>query len=93
MKVRTERRHDSPDLNLNARNKTKNKSASCKHAGAGSQNCGLSSEKKNSRISNSDFVVRKVQSSKIHFYTVEERTKEIFIGTKILAAESSSPPS
>ena len=43
----------------------------------------------NLRLHNSDFIVRKVQSSKIHFYTVEESTKEIFIGTKILAAEFS----
>lgn len=46
-------------------------------------------EQQNLRLHNSDFIVRKVQSSKIHFYTVEESTKEIFIGTKILAAEFS----
>lgn len=40
-------------------------------------------------LHNSDFIVGIIQSSKIHFYTVEESTKEIFIGTKILAAEFS----
>lgn len=44
-------------------------------------------EQQNLRLHNSDFTVRKVQSSKTRFHTVEESTKEISIGTKILAAE------
>lgn len=66
------------------------------YTGAESQNSGLSSQKKKQHdlsLNNSSFSIRKVLSIKIHFYTVEESTKEIFIGTKILAAEFLSSPS
>lgn len=66
------------------------------YTGAESQNSGLSSQNKKQHdlsLHSSSFGIRKVQSIKIHFYTVEESTKEIFIGTKIIAAEFLSSPS
>lgn len=60
------------------------------YTGAESQKSGLSFQKKKQHdlsLHNSIFSIRKVLSIKIHFYTVEESTKEICIGTKILAAE------
>lgn len=60
--------------------KKNNRSASCKHAGCARRR----------RISKSDFDIRKAHSIKIHFYMVEEGTKEIFYwhaspGSRILA--------
>lgn len=50
-------------------------------------------EQQNLRLHNSDFIVRKVQSSKIHFYTVEESTKKFSLAQKSSQQNFQSSPS